>query len=413
MAKTIKTDVVILGVGIGGYETFRTLNRILKRKGIGAHITIIDQNNYFTFVPLLHEVATGSVESTHASIPLRELVYGTPHNFIKAEIQKVDRVKKEVYTSAGTISYTYCVIALGSSTNFFGVLGAEKYAYHVRNLEDALSLKYSFVSKLESCLSEEFVITIVGGGFVGVEIAGQFGSLKKGDIQKLYPEKKIRIRIIEPNSSILSIMKSDVQERVKKRLEKMGIEFIFDTSVIEVTEDSVVLKNGEKMKSDITMWAAGFANLGTQFVEPDACVKGRIEVDKSLRVVNDDHCYAIGDIACVINIKNNKPTPQLAEVAHKEGRYVGRHIAAMLGQKKIKPFVFKSKGQLIPVGDWYGVAVIGPITLYGRLAWWLRRTVYVMYMPGILRKLRIVFDWTIHSLGFGHFIHLERNKKGN
>ncbi len=411
MKKIFKTDIVILGAGIGGYEAFRTLNRILKRRGIGAHITIIDQNNYFTFVPLLHEVATGSVEPTHASIPLRELVYGTPHNFIKAKIEKLDRSKREVHTSAGIVSYTYCVIALGSTTNFYGVPGAEKYAYHVRNLEDALVLKHSLVSKLETCVSDEFVITIVGGGFVGVEIAGQYGTLKKGDIQKLYPEKKLRIQIIEPNASILSTLGEKVQSHVKKRLESMGIEFIFNSSASEVTADTVVLSTGEKIQSDITIWAAGFANMGTEFVETEACERGRIKVEKNLRMVDDTHCYAIGDIAHVQIAGSSRPLPQLAEVAHRQGRYVGRHIADMLSEKKTKPFVFKSKGQLMPVGDWYGVAIMGTITFYGWFAWWIRRTVYVMYMPGILRKLRIVFDWTVHSLGFGHFIYIEKSKK--
>ncbi len=411
MKESYKTDIVILGAGIGGYEAYRSLSNILKRSGMGAHITIIDQNNYFTFVPLLHEVATGSVEPTHASIPLRELVYGTSHSFIKATVEKIDRSKKQVHTSEGVVSYTYCIIALGSTTNFYGVPGAEKNAHHVRSLEDALSLKYALVEKFESCDTHELAVTIVGGGFVGVEIAGQYGTIKTGDIKKLYPQKQLRVRIIEPNASILSVMKPDVQSQVTKRLKKMGVEFVFNTSVTEVTEDSVVLSTGERLKSDITVWSAGFANIGSNFVDREHCEKGRIKVDQYLRIVGDEHCYAIGDITHIINKESGKPNPQLAEVAHKEGRYVARHIAASLSRKTIKSFNFKSKGQLLPVGDWYGIAIIGPFTLYGWFAWWIRRTVYVMYMPGILRKLRIVFDWTIHSLGFGHFIQIEKRKK--
>jgi len=58
------------------------------------------------------------------------------------------------------------------------------------------------------------------------------------------------------------------------------------------------------------------------------------------------------------------------------------------------------------VGDWWGVAEIGPFTLFGKLAWWIRRTVYVFFMPGILRKLRIIFDWTIHSFGYRDSINI-------
>lgn len=411
MLEKIKTDIVILGAGIGGYEAFRTLHRSLRRKGLGAQITIVNENNYFTFIPLLHEVATGSVESTHASIPLRELVHNTPHTFIKAKVEKIDSEKKEVYTSRGVISYTYCIIALGSAINIYGVPGAEEHTHHVRNLQEALFLKHSLIEKLENCESEEFTITIVGGGYVGVEIAGQYGVLKNGDLKKLYPHKKILVRMIESNNSILSAMKPGIQTAVTRRLEKLGIEFIYNNSVVKVTKNSVILKTGEEIQSDITVWAAGFKNLGTQFVKESNCEKGRIKVDTCLRVVSDESCYAIGDIAYALDSVTGKPCMQLAEVAHKAGKFVGRDIVRRIAGKEVKPFIFKSRGQLMPVGDWYGVAVIGGITLYGWFAWWLRRTVYVMYMPGILRKLRIVFDWTVHSLGFGHFIHIEKRQK--
>ncbi|HRH23519.1 MAG TPA: NAD(P)/FAD-dependent oxidoreductase [Candidatus Magasanikbacteria bacterium] len=408
MLEKLKTDIVILGAGIGGYEAFRTLNRKLKQKGLGAHITIVDVNNYFTFIPLLHEVATGSVEPTHASIPLRELVHDTAHTYINAKVESVDYTKKEVRTTSSVISYEYCVIALGSAVNFYGVPGTKEFTHHVRSLKDALALKYALVENLENSESDECVITIVGGGYVGVEIAGQYGTLKNGDLKKLYPHKKITVRVIEPNNSILSAMKPKMQANVTKRLEKLGVEFIFNNSTTEVTKNSVILKTGEEIRSDITVWAAGFKNLGPQFVEEEKCEKGRIKVDEYLRMTGIESCYVIGDIAYALDGITGKPCPQLAEVAHIQGQFVGGDMVKRLRGKEVKPFVFKSKGQLMPVGDWYGVAIIGGIALYGRFAWWIRRTVYVLYMPGFLRKLRIVFDWTIHSLGFGHFIHIEK-----
>ncbi len=409
MMKKIKTDIVILGAGIGGYEAFRTLSREIRRAGVPAHITIVDENNYFTFIPLLHEVATGSVESTHASIPLRELIHGTPHTFVKAQVEKIDYEKKEVRTSSAVISYAYCVIALGSTVNLYGVPGAGEYTHHVRNLQEALFLKYSLIEKLENSESEEFIITIVGGGYVGVEIAGQYGTLKNGDLKKLYPDKKITVRVIDPSASILSSMKSEVQKRVKKRLEKQGVEFVFNNSVARVTPNSVILNTGTELKSDITVWAAGFANTGACYIDEKKCEKGRMVVDQYLRIQGDESCYAIGDIAYTNDGVTGRPCPQLAEVAHKAGQFVGKDIARRLaGKKTMRPFAFTSKGQLMPVGDWYGVAIFGTLTVYGWVAWWIRRTVYVMYMPGILRKLRIVFDWTMHSFGFGHFIYIEK-----
>ena len=86
MDNTLKTDILILGAGIGGYETFRTLQKLFKRHGIHKTITIVDQNNFFTFVPLMHEAATGSVEPDHCAIPMRELIMA-PHRFVKASVE--------------------------------------------------------------------------------------------------------------------------------------------------------------------------------------------------------------------------------------------------------------------------------------------------------------------------------------
>jgi len=118
----------------------------------------------------------------------------------------------------------------------------------------------------------------------------------------------------------------------------------------------------------------------------------------------------IGDVSCITDGNQKISNPQLAEAAHKQGQYVPRHLVAKLRNKKYKKFIFKAKGALMPVGDWYGVAVIGPFTLFGRLAWWIRRTVYLLFIPGIQRKLRIVFDWTLHSFGFRHFINVTDEK---
>jgi len=410
MSTSRTTDIVILGAGIGGFETFRSLNKLLRRYKIDAHITIIDQNNYFTFVPLLHEVATGFIGPTHCAVPLREIVYRTPHTFVNARVTRVDQDNKQIHTTSGMIDYTYCVIALGSAINYYDIPGAREYAHHVRTLDAALHLKDAFVQTIESCSTRDMSITIVGGGYTGVEIAGQYASLKKRDIACLYPDIDLHIRIIQPGDCILAHMPEKVRARVTARLEKMRVEIILDDHVTKVESTSVTTTK-HTYHSDLTIWTAGFENIGPDYVDERVCERGRIKVNEHLILEQDDACYAVGDIACATNLQSTIPYPQLAEAAHKGAQHVARHIASRYTKKSIKPFSFESKGELMPVGDWYGVAMIGPITLYGRFAWWLRRTVYVLFMPGILRKLRIVFDWTMHSFGFCHFIKVDRSPK--
>ncbi len=407
----LTTDILILGAGIGGYETFRTLSKLLKKNKIDKKIMIVDKNNYFTFVPMMHEVATGSIEPTHAAIPLRELVYKTPHQFMKATVTGMNLEQKTVQTDMGNISYDHCVIALGSKTNYFNTPGAEEYSYHVRSLEGALRLKHDFIVKLDNCSDDRLEINVVGGGYTGIEVAGQYCDLVHKDIKKLYPEKEIIVRVIQSGDKILPYMPSEVQDKVEKKLIKDQVQILKNNRVTEVQPNQVILKDGTKLRSDLTIWTAGFANLGTNLVNEEMCNRGRIIVTNELTIPEYEHTYTIGDISCITNEEQQILNPQLAEAAHKQGEYVAHHLLAILKNKKYKKFFFKAKGALMPVGDWYGVAVIGPITLFGKFAWWIRRTVYLLFMPGFQRKLRIVFDWTLHGFGFRHFINVSDDEE--
>lgn len=406
----IKTDIVILGAGIGGYETFRCLARRLKRAGIDKKITLVDKNNYFTFVPMLHEVSTGSILPTHAAVPLRQLVAGTPHHFMKAEVKMVHPKKKQVETDHGTIYYDYCVTALGSETNFFNTPGTKEFSHHVRNLPSALKLQRDFINKLESCdEDDDFYITIIGGGYTGVEMTGQFCDLARKDIKKLYPQKKIHIQLVQARDTLVPYSHKKVQKLAEKRLRKEGVTIHFKARAKEITEQHVILADGNKLKSDLTIWTAGFKNIAECFLDEPYCEKGRVPVNQFLQHQTFHSLYAIGDISLFYNVNEEQPVPQLGEAAHRAGQYVAKHLISTIRNKPLtKPFSFKTHGSLMPIGDWYGIGEIGNFVFHGRLAWWMRRTAYLLFMPGIIRKLRIVFDWTLHSFSFRNSINIEQ-----
>lgn len=408
---SFKTDIAILGAGIGGYETFRSLARLLKRKGIAKKITIIDQNNYFTFTPMLHEVASGSIEPQHCTIPLRELVYKTPHTFLKARVEKIDPEQKIISTSQGELQYEYCVVALGSSVNYFNTLGAEQYCYGVRTLPRAMELHEELFRRLESTTQQELVLTVVGGGFTGVEVAGQLAHLARRDIKKLYPEKKITIQIVEAGPTILKPLPQIAQKKIAEYLAKKDVVVHLNFQIKEVTATHLIGNGGQNLTSDFTIWSAGVKNIAEDLLGSEVCEKGCIPVNEFLQSKHHSSLYAVGDIALSFNPNSEHPQPQLGEVAHKEGEYVAHHLVATLQNKPHKPFVFKSLGTLMTVGEWHGLALIGPFILFGRLAWWIRRTVYLMFMPGIIRKLKIVIDWTLHGFGFQYIVSIERYKK--
>lgn len=407
-----KTDILILGAGIGGYETYRNLQKQLKRKKKSKKITIVDKNNYFTFVPLLHEIASGAVNPNHATIPIREFVYKTPHEFIKTEVEKIKPEQKVAQTSKGQIQYETCIVAMGSVINFCDIKGAKENTHHVRTLEDSLKLKTSLIEQMEN--KGKVSVNIVGGGYSGVEIAAEIGQLKLKDFKKLYPEVEIKINLIELEETILPRMQEKVQNKITKRLEKLKINIQTDASVKEVTEQEVLLGNETKLKNDITVWATGFKTNAGAMLPEEYLEKGRIKVNNYLQSKKNKNIYALGDIALINNSEDSKECPQLGEAAHNEGIYLGKNLLDIQKNRNVDKFKFKSKGRLMPVGEWYGVAVFGWLnnfTLFGRFAWWLRRTAYVLFMPGIIRKIKLITNWTLKPFGFRNLIDIEPLKK--
>lgn len=409
----MKTDIVILGAGVGGYEAFRALSRHLRLHHLKKTITIVDQNNYFTFVPMLHEVATGSILPTHAAVALKELTYKTSHHFLKARVKHIDPKKQKVETSEGDIFYDFCIVALGSETNFFNTKGAHTYAHHVRTLPAALALQKEFAKKLDNPEHKnELYITIVGGGFTGVEVAGQFADLVNEEIKKLYPEKKIHIQLVHAGDKLMPSAHEKIQQKAEAKLCKERVVIYFNCRAKEVNKNSVLLDNGVELKSDLTIWTTGFKNIGPTYLDEEFCTQDRIPVNQFLQHQTFHNLYAVGDNALFYNMDEDKPVVQLGEAAHREGKYAAKHIVSVIRNKPLhKPFHFKSHGTLMPIGDWYGIGEIGPFVFSGRFAWWLRRTVYLLYMPGIIRKLRIVFDWTMHSFTFRNIIDIDRKKE--
>jgi NADH dehydrogenase len=405
---SLHTDIAILGAGIGGYEVFVTLTKLLKRHRLPARILIIDHNNYFSFTPLNHEVASGAVEPTHAALPLRELVRGTPHQFLKTDIKKIDPVKKIITTGRGQVHYEQCVVALGSSTNYYNTPGAEEFSHHVRTLAGAMILRHNIMEALESH-DERIDITVVGGGYTGVEVAGQLMHFANHDARELYPEKAITVRLVQTGGTVVPQLPVKAQQKIISRLKKMGVEILFNTRVKEVKLKSVVTESDELL-SDFTVWCAGFGNVANCFLNLDYCTKdNRIPTNGHLQHPDFSTLYAVGDIGLIFNPGETVPVPQLGEAAYHQGQYVAQHIFAGLRGKQLPPFKFITKGTLMPIGERYGIGVVHGVVFGGILAWWMRRTVYLTFMPGLLRKLRIVVDWTLRLFGFSYTIAVERN----
>jgi NADH dehydrogenase len=82
---------------------------------------------------------------------------------------------------------------------------------------------------------------------------------------------------------------------------------------------------------------------------------------------------------------------------------VAKNIEAIILDRPLKPFRFKMLGQLASIGHHTGVAMVFGIKFSGFIAWWFWRSVYLMKLPRLAKKLRVMASWTL-DIFFGQEI---------
>ncbi len=394
--------VVILGGGFGGVECYRKLTSIAGKK---VRITLINRNNYSLFTPMLHEVATGSISRKDIVQPLREFVKCCHNRFIEAEVTGIDVKKKIVKTNVKDVEYDFLVVALGSTTNFFNCEGAKECAFPLKNMDDAIRLRNHILEQYEKAAvtedkkerEERTSFVIVGGGLTGVEMAGQLADFIH-EMRELYPEipKSVpKITLVHAGERILPRLAPVSSRKAKKVLSKKGVDCELENRVVRLTPKVVELKDGTKIKTRTTIWATGIKS-SLPGILPAALLsdRGLIEVQNDLTCPEYPEIFGVGDVVAWIGEKANPPST--AQAATQAGNIAAQNIVATIKKKDKKAFEFKSKGDLVPIGDWYGVAEIGRIKFGGKLAWWMRRTIFIQRLWSWTNRLRVVIDWTFN-----------------
>lgn len=401
--------ILILGGGFGGMETYRQLHRRLHpMKGRGARIELTNRTNYLTFTPMLHEVATGSVAREHVVQPIREMMACCGNDFHQAEVLRVDPERKEVRTSQGVHTYDILVVALGVQQGYFGVAGAREHALPLKQLEDAVRVRNAIIRAYEHAsehhdrretadVTKYLHFVVVGGGASGVELAGQIADLSQDELKKLYgdvPHAVARVTLIEAGSRLLGQFSGRCTGRAEARLKKMGVTVLLNDPVFYVTAEGVVLRSGKSIPTKNVFWTAGTeSGLGKLFPSILLNERGLLKTSNTQKVHGASHIFALGDCAELPEEKSRAPAS--AQAAVQAAATVAANVVASLKGVPLRHHKFKSKGDIIPIGDWYAIFEKGNFCFSGRLAWWMRRTVFLMNMFSWSRRLRVVSDWTI------------------
>jgi len=390
--------IVILGGGFGGIYTLKYLHKFFHNKK-KIKLVLVNNKNYFLFTPLLHEFATGGVSLENLVEPIREIVKCCDYDFIHGEVKKIDLERKVVYFEQKEISYDYLVIALGSKTNFYNIQGAKENSFALKSLDDAINLRNHFIHMFELTANNDnegnLTFVIVGGGATGVELAGEMSDYFYKTFSKIYPKEiisKVKIILVEKSNELIPQFSPKLRQKALDRLKKQNIDVLLGKGVVEVNKDFIKLDDGKVIETKTVIWTAGVEPKLPQIIgniEKDN--KGRLVVNEYLQVKNYENVFGIGDSCCFI--QNEKPLPQLAQVAVRQAKVVAKNIFNLIQNKTLEKFIYRHQGDLISLGRFFAIGEIKGFAFSGFFAWILWRGVYLSKIISNKDKIKTFIDW--------------------
>ena len=420
-----KKRILIVGGGFAGIECARILESHFMRD-YDIDITLVSEDNFFLFTPMLPEIASASVEPRHIIVPIRDIC--TKITFYESEIRTIDPYGKLVRLtgtqekSGMILRYDFLIIALGSQTNFFGLGEVEQNAYTMKTLNDAVLLRNRVIDMLEQAENETdpilrkslLTFVVVGAGFAGIETAGQLYDFVL-DAEKHYPntsKEDLRVVVLEALPSILPGFSKSLGEFAKKKLTGRGIEIKLDIKVTNFDGTEVIVEeiskktkepNLRSIQTRTLVWTAGVTPVDIINKSMFKMEKGRIVVNEFLEVADFPGVFAIGDCCQVVSPKNKKPYTPTAQNAEAQAKIAAHNLEALIKNRPKKRFDYTMKGQMAIIGKRTGIASVFGMNIHGLFAWWLWRAYYLSKIPLLNKRLRILLDWTA-DLFFGRDI---------
>jgi NADH dehydrogenase len=398
-SKATKPRVVILGAGFGGLTAARAMAK-------DADVTLVDRHNFQTFLPLLYQVSTAGLAADHVVHPVRGALRKSGVKFRMGSPLSVDHKNKTVkLDSSEVLEFDHLVVALGSSTADFGVPGVAEYGLGMKSVHEAINIRAAVMRRFEDlCRFEDdtrLSIAVVGGGPTGVEMAGALAELKRGPLKNdmAHAAEHIDIYLIEAGPRILPMFSEKLSARAESDLRKLGVIVRTNTSVREVQSRKIIVKEGDPIPAEITVWAAGVKGEPTAELLNLPIVGSRIDVEESLRVNHYPHIWAIGDIAGAKGA-DGRFLPMVAPVAMQQARFVAKQIIRAHKGEALKAFKYIDKGSMATIGRHKAVVEVKNFRMTGALAWFAWLWLHLFYLLGGRNKVGTMADWTWNYLTF-------------
>jgi len=400
-----KARIIILGGGFAGVKCAQTLRKHLSVSE--CEIIVFSLENHMVFHPLLAEVAAAAVSPKDMAAPLRELL---PQVHARTEeVTAINLNGNEIEYrgddgTTKTMKYDQLVISSGNTSNLAFIPGMADHAFPLKTVGDALALQSHVINQMERaevCDDRErrrfyLSFVIVGGGFSGVELAGEIDDLVKKSARyySSFTKDDVSVTLVHSRDQILPEVGPTLRKFAQTKMEKHGVKFLLNARASFCTPDGVGIEDGEFLKAGTIVCTIGARAL--PMIERLEIPKNRdrlvTEVDMSLP--GHDNAWAIGDCAAVKNAADGEISPTTGQFAERQGAQVAANILARLNNQPTKPFSHRSLGTLCSIGGKSAVAELpGGLKISGFPAWFVWRGVYLFKLPSLPQKIKVGANW--------------------
>jgi NADH dehydrogenase len=411
--------IIVVGGGFGGLNVVKAL------QDAPVQITLVDRHNYHLFRPLLYQVAMAGLSPADIASPLR-VIFKRNKNVrtILADVTDIDTEQRQVILATGEqLAYDKLVVATGAVYDYFGNDAWGKYAPSLETVESALEIRRRVLAAYEAAELDPdpiqrqawMTFVIIGGGPTGVELAGAIGEMANRTLHENFRNidpANTKILLVEALDRLLVSFPTDLSDKARQALEKLGVTVRTNTKVTEIADTHITVQTGDRIEQipcHTIMWAAGVkANALGQVLHQRAGVdidrKGRIKVLPNLTLPNHPEIFAIGDITYFE--QDGKPLAGLAPVAIQQGQHAAKQILRQLNGQPIQPFRYWDKGIMATIGRAAAVADIKHIHLSGYIAWLAWLFIHIIQLIGFRNRLSVLSQWVWNYFTYSRSVRL-------
>jgi NADH:ubiquinone reductase (H+-translocating) len=406
------TSIVIVGAGFAGTTLVRAM---AGRLPPGVTVTLVSDESYTTFNPMLPEAVGASVFPEQVVVPVREMLPPAEgHRFIMGSVTQVDTLAQVLHcrTLAGELRlpYAHLVLAFGNRARLDLLPGMADHALPLKTAGDAMHIRNTVLRRLARIELESDPVLrrelghfiVIGGGFSGVEVAGELVDCLHS-IRRYYPQVRpdeLQVTVLHGTERLLPELSPRLGEAALRSLLQRGVAVHLQTRAASVSDGCVQLMPvAGQATGAVLRGQTLICTIGTE-PNPLACKLGlpmsggRIVVAPDLSVPEHPGVWALGDCAAVPNALDGKVSPPTAQYAVRQARHLAHNLIASLLGQPTQPFSHQCRGMMASIGHLKGVAEVAGVPLTGWLAWLVWRGYYLSQMPSFGRKLRIFWEWT-------------------